>query len=378
MIIEILPPERGIGRKPTRRTAAKEIRDLPARQVHPGFHIGVRTRIRVGGQPRRTRVAPASGVVRQIHGLFPPGKASLEVYWNGGRESIANIAAGLRNFLRLLRGRLGESVGNGPIVGRIRHVGAGGLNQPRISVRLRRVDDPADITDAMGQRRRPAPGVHSGLLVVPAEAEIIVDQERPVVVFTAEIDQVRFDNITVRSVREDVDLRAGNGPHLRDLVREAGHNPRGRGIRDRVGVAGVGAGVEGATKPLDVVVHGQVERKLRVEREAVVRLHVHAPLLAVVEILPRLIAPQVGGGRHRVLILVRHPISTHGVLTVEKVHRHAEIALATQNAEHLLVTEREEGMRAVLLSQRDLLRERRGDAHRRAVRDPALLPQVER
>jgi hypothetical protein len=67
-----------------------------------------------------------------------------------------------------------------------------------------------------------------------------------------------------------------------------------------------------------------------------------------------LVAPEVGGFVERILILGTVPIAADGVFAVEQIHGDAEVALAAEDAEDLLVAEREQRVGAVLLAQRDL------------------------
>ena len=261
------------------------IRSLPARKIQSGLDVVVGPGTRIGGEARRADITPAAGIVREVDALLAPRDAGLERCRHGNGKLVAQVGAGLRDFLRLLGAGLHETVRDRAIVGRIRDVGAGGLDEARVHVGLGAVDGPADVADSVGQGGLATVGQEARLLVVAAEAEIVVDLERAVFVLRTKIDDVGFDHEAVRPVVHDVELRRRDLANLRDLVGGAGDDAGSR-ARHGGGVAGEGGCVIGAAEALDVVVEREVERKLGAERVAVVRLHVHAPLLAVVVALP--------------------------------------------------------------------------------------------
>src|SRR5687768_11175182 len=101
----------------------------------------------------------------------------------GCRKGISDVAASLRDFLRLFRSGFDEPVGDWPVVGGIRPVGACRLDQSWIGFRSRPVESPSDVADPVRQRARTATIMHASLLMVPAETDIVVDLKRPELVF---------------------------------------------------------------------------------------------------------------------------------------------------------------------------------------------------
>src|SRR5262249_43174272 len=160
--------------------------------------------------------------------------------------------------------RLREAVGNRTIVVVIGNRGAGRLDESGELIGIRPIDDPSDVADPVGERGLSAVGQRARGLVVAAVAEVVVDFERTVIVFPTEVAKERLHDIAVRTVVHHVDHRAGDRPHLCDLVGVAGDYAGRRGVRHGRGAAGVRGGVVRSAEALDIVVDGEVEGKLRV------------------------------------------------------------------------------------------------------------------
>ena len=185
--------------------------------------------------------------------------------------------------------------------------------------------------------------------------------------FEADVDAAEAVEEIVRARHRDIDEGVRDGAHGGDAI----------GIAGRDAGAGVGGGVQGgveddlvgggvdvvlAAEDFGVVDVGREEGEFGRRREAVVGLGGDVFLAAVVVEIAREVAPEEGGGGFGVLEIAGREERTDGGLAVEDRDGDAEVAVAAEGVEDLLVAEVGEAVEAALLAEGNLLGERRGDA----------------
>ena len=275
---------------------------------------------------------------------------------------------------------VGEAVGGGAVVRGIGEIEPAVLDEFGKQIRLRAIDDPAGVADAVGEDGALAVAdVDMGL----GAAKVGLEEQRTLLVFDAHVDAAEAVEEIIRPGHLDIDRRGGDGTDRGDAAGVAGGDARAgvggrveRGIEDDL--VGGGVDVVLAAKDFGVVDVGREKREFSRRREAVVGLGGDVFLPAVVVEIAREVAIEEGRRGGGVLEITGGEKRADGGLAVEDGDRDAEVAAAAEGVEDLLVAEIGETVEAALLADGNLLGERRRDARRERVGDAALLAHGER
>ena len=202
-----------------------------------------------------------------------------------------------------------------------------------------------------------------------------------------EIDAAHAHVVVERPVHLHIDVvrvgarggGAGDRAQLGDGVgKRAGDDARGGAWHRRVAVArGGGRDAHAPAVPLEIIVLGDGEGKLRRGRPLVVGLERDALLLAVIDVVPRLVVEDGRGAVEQARAIEDRLEAADGVFRVENIHRSAEVVAAAEDIEDLLVRDVEDRMRAVLGAPRRLLKKRRRHAHAEIVVGAAVFAHRE-
>ena len=222
----------------------------------------------------------------------------------------------------------------------------------------------------------------------PRDARSVFEVEILERVLAGEIGAAGADVVVERAAGLQIDDVGGDRHRIRrdgvgaddgDLVGEgAGDDARGGSVGHGGVASGLGDQAHGAAVALEVLVLRDIEGELRGVGPLVVGLEVNGLLLAVVVVVPRLVIPDGRGAVEQVGAVEDGLESAHRVFRIEHVERGAEVALATQDTEDLLVREVQDRVRAMLRTHRRLLQERRSPAHGKIVGGAAVLLHRER
>ena len=304
-------------------------------------------------------------------------------------------------FLQLIRlvAGLHETVGRArEIVVGVGEIGAAVLGELRIQFVLALVDGPTGATEIHG-----AAG-HLGTWVEEAHVERaaatvaaverragnaggIFEVQIGVGVLAVEVHAAHAHVVIERAVHLHIDIvrvgagggRARDRSQHRDHIGKSSGDDARRGARHlRVAVAGRGGRhAHAPAMPLEVIVLRDGQGKLRRRRPLVVGLQRDALLLAVVDIVPRLVVEDGGRTVEQAGAIKDRLKAAHGIFRVEHVDGGAEIAIAAENAEHLLVGDIENWVRTVVRTPRRLFEDIRCHAHAEIVGRAAVFLHTE-
>jgi hypothetical protein len=242
--------------------------------------------------------------------LLAPAEARLDEGRVQAGEAQARVAP---QFPDLVDGLVVvKQVGGWPIAGGVREVRSAGLDEPRVEVGPRAVEDPAHARRLDGEV---AAVTRAATDAVEADHAVVVQLKRAEAVLRAEVE-VALAVEEIGHLRLQRDGRGGDRAHLRHAVGVARDDAR-RGPGHGVLVAGEGAEVVAEAEALKGVVEDVVQRELGVLGEPVVELQVETRLLAVVVIVLGTEVPEVGGRRGGVLEVARGAEEADRLLAVE-------------------------------------------------------------
>ena len=304
-------------------------------------------------------------------------------------------------FLQLIRlvAGLHETVGRArEIVVGVGEIGAAVLGELRIQFVLALVDSPTGATEihgAAGHLRTRVEEAHverAAATVAAVERRAgnaggIFEVQIGVGVFAVEVHAAHAHVVIERAVHLHIDIvRVGAGggrardrlQHRDGIRKQSGHNPRGGARHLRVAIAGRGGRhAHAPAMPLEVIVLRDGQGKLRRRRPLVVGLERDALLLAVIDIVPRLVVEDGGRTVEQAGAIKDRLKAAHGIFRVEHVDGGAEIAIAAENAEHLLVGDIENWVRTVVRTPRRLFEDIRCHAHAEIVGRAAVFLHTE-